>query len=727
MADLILRTLNKPGDTTKNSPLTSAEVDQNFINIDNELATKAPSASPALTGTPTAPTAAAGTNTTQVATTAFVHAERTNTATLTNKTLTTPTLSNTASGTTAGRVGYDSGSLTFGDGTAQRTVATTDLDFATGYPTVLPSLNLDFANSKTLDPRITFTRASSATYYDGKTVAKAEENLLLWSQEFDNAAWSKINATVTTNTQVAPDGTTTADTLTDNNTSGVHRIERSATSVTGTWVFSVFAKAGTATWLHLRNNTLGVGVWFDVANGVLGTQNSGYVGSIASVGNGWYRCSVVSSASIGSALGISIADADGNASYVGTGSTLHIWGAQLEQRSAVTAYIPTTDQPITNYVPVLLSAPANVARFDHNPVTGESLGLLIEEQRPNLLLYSERFDDAYWTKIRSDIAANTVIAPDGTLTADTLTATETNANGAGFVKGNITVSGSQQTLSVYIKRGNSNFVIFNAFDGAATNGARQWFDIQNGTLGGTVTFGTGWSIASASITSVGNGWYRCSAVVNISGTRFDFVVHPAVDANLSFGATIGNYAYIWGAQLESGAFPTSYIKTEASQVTRSADSATMTGTNFSSWYRQDEGTMFAVSRCGGIGGGGAGASFHMLGNSGQDGIGVNQYLPSKTRVGVAAVANVIQSIFEAAVTYPTGYLAGAFGYKTNDFGAARDGAVPGTDTSGNLPVVIRAGIGCQASGGQQLNGHVKRITYWPKRLTNSELQAITAQ
>ena len=78
------------------------------------------------------------------------------------------------------------------------------------YPSTKPALLLDFANTKKLDPRITFTRASTATYYDGKTNAKAEENLLVRSQEFDNAIWAKTTTTVTTNSFVAPDTTASA-------------------------------------------------------------------------------------------------------------------------------------------------------------------------------------------------------------------------------------------------------------------------------------------------------------------------------------------------------------------------------------------------------------------------------------------------------------------------------------------------------------------------------------
>jgi hypothetical protein len=95
------------------------------------------------------------------------------------------------------------------------------MSIAQNFPTISPSLSLDFANVQALDPRITFTRASTATYYGTRT-ALAEQNLLLYSQEFDNAAWTKTSTTVTANSTTAPDGTTTADTLIPNTTNTYH-------------------------------------------------------------------------------------------------------------------------------------------------------------------------------------------------------------------------------------------------------------------------------------------------------------------------------------------------------------------------------------------------------------------------------------------------------------------------------------------------------------------------
>jgi hypothetical protein len=87
------------------------------------------------------------------------------------------------------------------------------MSISQNYGNTNPSLLLNFAAVKKLDPRITYARASEARYYDGKTVAKAEENLFLYSQDFDSAAWPKTSATVTANSTTAPDGTATADTV----------------------------------------------------------------------------------------------------------------------------------------------------------------------------------------------------------------------------------------------------------------------------------------------------------------------------------------------------------------------------------------------------------------------------------------------------------------------------------------------------------------------------------
>jgi hypothetical protein len=242
---------------------------------------------------------------------------------------------------------------------------------------IRPSLNLDFANSKVLDPRITFTRASNATYYDGYTTAKAEENLLTYSQEFDNAAWVKTGASITANDTTAPDGTTTAELLYP--VSSTCYIAQAKNTNGNPIVISVYAKAQNKSVVYLFHyNAAGYGAYYlDTSDGstssISGSVTTGTM-TATDVGNGWYRFSVYFSSSFGSNanFGIGVSNAKGSITVTPNSTDgIHLWGAQLEQRDSLTAYTPTTTQPITNYVPVLQTAGNNVARFDHNPTTGE--------------------------------------------------------------------------------------------------------------------------------------------------------------------------------------------------------------------------------------------------------------------------------------------------------------------------------------------------------------------
>ena len=165
------------------------------------------------------------------------------------------------------------------------------------FPNILPSLNLNFAQVKQLDPRISYSRASTGTFYDGKTTAKAEENLVLYSQELNNAVWVVEDVSITANTTAAPDGTTTADTITENTANADHRVKSPAIPwVSGLpYVISFFVKNGDADYIQFSGGaSLGANIFanFDIATGVTGSSN-GVTPSIVAVGGGWYRCIIV--------------------------------------------------------------------------------------------------------------------------------------------------------------------------------------------------------------------------------------------------------------------------------------------------------------------------------------------------------------------------------------------------------------------------------------------------
>jgi hypothetical protein len=604
------------------------------------------------------------------------------------------------------------------------------------YPTTQPSLLLDFANVKQLDPRVTFVRTTTATYYDGVTTAKAEENLLLHSQEFENAAWNKTNTTITANNATAPDGTSTAETVTatagTNIDAIVARFNLSSTAGLD-YVISFFAKAGTYSAFQITNGNFQASsahANFDLSDGTVGTS-ANCTASIQNAGNSWYRCIVVfaATATVTSGAVYACLAASTSASRfqkwspVGT-ETIELWGAQLEQRSAVTAYTPTTTQPITNYIPVLLTAPAGVARSDHNPTTGESLGLLVEEQRTNLVLRSEEFDNAAWTKTNSSITSNIIVAPDGTLTGDKLV--ENTATSAHLARqsptGTVT---AVHTFSCYAKAAERSVIALQLVDDTSTgNGIASYFNLLTGATSNISNFGNG-SGAVATMTAVGNGWYRCtlSGITNTSGTTFRAIVFVVQTAG-STTYTGDGYSgiYIWGAQLEAGAFPTSYIPTVAATVTRNADEASMTGTNFSSWYRADEGTLYSEAIFTNT------VSFNTVAALG-DGTTNNiirtiQWNDGTDRIFAVTTNNTTQASFIGTGQVGASKFAGA--YKFNDVNASKNGSIGTTDTSAVIPAVNALYIGQSGPALFLLNGHIRKLAYYPKRLTNAELQGLTS-
>lgn len=605
------------------------------------------------------------------------------------------------------------------------------LDMDTGYPTARPSLLLDFANSKQLDPRITFTRATSATFYDGSTVAKAEENLLLYSQAFDNAAWTKTAATVTANSTTAPDGTTTAETLEGDGTSAVHRCFQSLTPISGNaYVFSVYAKANTNNYLQLLIPfTVNHYANFDLSLGVLGAVGSAVTAAIASVGSGWYRCSIVLTATSSAANNaiICLINAASAAYYptITLSTSVYLWGAQLEQRSSVTAYTPTTTQPITNYTPVLQTAAAGVPRFDHDPVTRESRGLLIEEQRTNLLTYSEQFDNAAWTKTQLTVTANATVAPDGTLTADKV-ASNTNSAFHELWNPFTSVLSTTYTQSFFVKAGEHRFVQLLGPEAVFAEYAN--FDLLTGDrTAGTSGFGQ--------IQSVGNGWYRISMTATALSASATARIAIALVAS-GTSARAQTYAgdgwsgiYIWGAQLEAGAFATSYIPTVASQVTRNADVASITGANFSSWYRADEGTLFVDQTFDVYRPLTAIPTLYKAGA--ENGNHISIYNSTTTSFTGTTRANTGAPAFVSKAATVVGTHRMAIAYKENDSAFTLDGLSAGALSNPSpVPSVDSLGVaGLLVPYTQSGQGvaHLRRISYWPRRLTNAQLQAITTQ
>lgn len=349
-------------------------------------------------------------------------------------------------------------------------------------------------------------------------------------------------------------------------------------------------------------------------------------------------------------------------------------------------------------------------RIDYDPVTLACKGLLIEVSRTNLLTYSEQFDNAAWTKTAT-VTANTATAPDGTTTADTVSQTVT----AQAVYQGASASGtSTQTASVYIKTSTATSlgVWLCWLTGGTTQSVAVSYNPATGTFSAPTSSGATGITYSA--TAVGSGWYR----ISLSGTGTDAANTQALLQIYDVSGGSSAY-YLWGAQLEAEAFATSYIPTTSAQVTRAADAATMTGTNFSSWYRQDEGTFVVAADTSAS----AGAVVPII-NA--------QLTGGADRHQIIVYSDCCNTVVSGVGNSPLGSNSSnsvkiAFAYKSNDFAASISGVSTVTDTSGSVPLSLTYMVlGSYDFGGATfLNGHIAKISYFPSRLVNATLQALS--
>jgi hypothetical protein len=334
--------------------------------------------------------------------------------------------------------------------------------------------------------------------------------------------------------------------------------------------------------------------------------------------------------------------------------------------------------------------------------------LLIEEQRTNLLLHSEGFDNDYWIKSGSTITANTVVAPDGNLTGDKWVEDSGALSNQPRLRRDISTTGTH-SATIYAKAGGRNWLRMQSVFSSPS----VWFNLATGTIG---TVGSG---LSASIQAVGNGWYRCT-LIKPSDTRFHCFISDADGSTEAYTGDGTSGIFIYGAQLEVGAFATSYIPSVASQVTRAADNASMIGNNFARWFNVNEGTLYADAYMV------TGAT--VLGVS--DGTTVNRIqvnMSTSSNQFFYIANNSNQALFAEPFSVLNSFNKLAFAYKTDSFAGTVNAGTPGVDTSGSVTGDLnRLQIGSRTGTAAFVNAPIKRIAYFNRRLANSELQGITS-
>ena len=517
---------------------------------------------------------------------------------------------------------------------------------------------------------MTVVRATTATRVNSAGLIElVPYNLLQYSEQFDNAAWTKARGSVTANATIAPNGTTTADKFVPDTQVNPHFVSQNASnlSVGGVYTSSVYAKISEWNSVAIFRTDSAVGVSFrldtQVATVLIGAPVS-Y--SITSVGSGWFRldvCFTAASASDGSQIRVG-----NNSSYGIAGNNsdgLFLWGAQLVEGSVAKDYQKTETR-------------LNIPRLDYS--NGSCPSLLVEPQRTNLRGQSNDFN-GWSTKVNVTTTANYATSPDGTQNASRLQFT---ANG--FMYGNIgslQTNGTTYTLSCYAKRNGSGSQSVGFF------------------VNGSGSIDSAWSLTSE--------WQR-----------FTYTYTASNSSSIGISGINGADVSVYGFQFEAGSYQTSYIPTTSAAVTRNADVISKTG--ISSLIGQTEGTIlwdiYIETPT-------ATDNENIL-NIDNGSFGNTFYISKSASSTIAAEmysGGVVQASFTKSSIVKGRYKC-AFAYANNNTSFFVNGVQVGsTDTSCSVPATNRFQMGLGALGAS--TGFINLAALFPTRLTNAELISLT--
>lgn len=592
-----------------------------------------------------------------------------------------------------------------------------------------PSLVPDTESPGTT-PDLSITRTTSATMVDADGYIRGVQN---GEARFDGATWQEnsIRQSVDLNTtwglttvtatggQADPFGGTDAFLLTCSPGPANARVNQSVTPTFGnikevsSYFWSVYAKAGNVDWIQV-SVTGGGPVWsafFDLTNGAVGaTVGAGNDDEgIIDIGGGWYRCWIKFTTNTDTSLSPTFYISDGdNDITTADGSTIIVVAPQLE-------LVGTKTLPGT-YVPTTTTAAVS-------SLTGTSNGLLVEEARTNICLQSEDFSTTWVLNGNASVNTNQTTAPDGSTTADQLI--DDAGTGTGLVDARIPVTvatGTVYTYSVFIKQDQLSWAYLRT--NALSIDGESFFDVGNGVVGTKSA-----NHNSSGIEDYGNGWYRCwitftSDSVDTSG---NVTLGPAdADADNTVDLDGTSSIFVWGAQLEAGSFPTSYIPTTTASVTRNGDYVLGTGV---SGLTTNAGSIYinATKALGSLGGNEY--LFRI-----DDGTNTNRiYFFMNSTAGNIRIASITTAADEIALNNnnndptpgtPFRYV---LGYAEDDVIGYMDGAVDATDPGYDAPnnAFSRVIVGNAAGGTFEWNGIISEIRYYNERLDNTGLENLS--
>jgi len=381
--------------------------------------------------------------------------------------------------------------------------------------------------------------------------------------------------------------------------------------------------------------------------------------------------------------------------------------ASLDSRVTFTR-TTSASNPATyvNISGVITAATNNQPRFDYDPVTLACKGLLIEESKTNFLLYSDQFNTVSWGKTNLTVTADSIISPDNTLSADKLV--ENTALTASHIidQAASVTSGVTYTFSSFLKKAERGYALMAFVTGFPTTA------IQINLTTGVVTTGTGTPLNAFS-QNIGNGWFRvgfsltATSTTSIASPRI-YLSTDGLWANRNYTGDGTSGIYIWGAQFEAGAFPTSYIPTTTTALTRNADVATITGTNFSSFWQAGRGGVLVRALPSTVSGTRPLVQFDD--NTADNIIALRGNTTNPELYIVDGGAPQVQLDAGTIVANTPYNLTGW--WQTNDCKARQNSGATVSDYTATIPTVTQARLG--SDGTNYLNGHLATINYYNK-------------
>lgn len=613
-----------------------------------------------------------------------------------------------------------------------------DVRLKKGYNlTDLVTVRRDTAGSSFNSAGVMVQNAINVPRFDYDPVTKVLKGLLIEESRTNQATysdsidrWSKTQVIVVPNAAVAPDGTLNAIKLVNSTAASWHILQSTGLSITSGWVYtlSVYAKAAEYPRVRIGFNNTTVFSGQSVFDLTTGTRVSGSVGTITSVGNGWYRVTFTATAAQAGSVPFAInavKAGETEAQTAGDGvSGIYIWGAQCEAGGMETSYIPTpTGFSGRSSAATYLDASAGMQSVASGVARGNAygydstgalkpIGLLTEAAATNLCVRSNEFTSVSWTR-----AAGLAFSTDGTLAPNGTLATKVVVSGTVSHEMSCAVAaltvGQTYTLSLWVK----------PIGATVPNFALSYYDnslaLNSSALPGVQVVGE---------------W-----------RRYSFTFTPASTASVPrirligyTGGLDGSQFYMFNCQLEVGSFATSDIITAASEGTRAADTTTssqvartpdVVTVNTGAWFNAREGTLTAefsqrTSPITGtfrriaslVGPNLDEISMYMSGAAGMvnsfvRGIGaVQNDAPAPGALGLA-----VDEVRRAAVAY-----------KENDLSFSTLG-LSSTDVTVILPTSVNSlVIGGNGQNLQRWCGHIRSVRYYPKRLTTAQIKILSA-